>query len=241
MDKPETYENNFNIEETMIARGIDKSRARLFSAYYDLLIDRNSRMNLTAITKPEEVVEKHFFDSLLALPFIEHGAKCIDIGSGAGFPGIPLKIMRPDIELVMIDSLNKRVNFLREVIELLGFTPDTCRAEHMRAEEAGAITNYREAFDVALTRAVANTGALVEWSAPFLRVGGMAILYKGTIDSSHSELDSAKTALKTLHMQADIKRVDVEWGERSLIICKKLNPTPPRFPRKPGEALRKPL
>lgn len=137
-----------------------------FVRYYELLIDYNNRMNLTAITDPFGIVQRHFADSLLGEKLIPNGSKCIDVGTGAGFPGIPLLIMRPDIELTLLDSLNKRVAFLNDVAAELSLP---CSAVHARAEDAAQSVELREKFDIALTRAVANIGTIAEWTLPFLK------------------------------------------------------------------------
>ena len=231
--------NDFDMKQELLRQGLSEDVSEQFVKYYNLLIEWNERLNLTAITAPEDVLQKHFLDSLIAEPHIKQGARCVDIGSGAGFPGIPLKLIRPDIKLTMIDSLNKRILFLREVISALGLRD--CYAEHLRAEEAGADEKYRETFDAALTRAVAPTGAIIEWSAPLLKVGGNAILYKGAHDTVQAEINEAKGAISALHTELEPKPIETAWGERTLIICKKLKKTDKRFPRKPGEARRKPL
>lgn len=231
--------NDLSIKNELVKRGFQEDVSAKFEKYYEMLIEWNERLNLTAITAPAEVLEKHFLDSMEAAPYIPQGARCVDIGSGAGFPGIPLKLIRPDIELLMIDSLGKRITFLREVISALGL--DDCRAEHLRAEEAGAKTEFRETFDIALTRAVAPTGAIIEWSAPLIKVGGTAILYKGAQDTVETELSDARGAIAALHTEIDTKSIETPWGARTLVLCKKLKKTDRRFPRKPGEARRKPL
>lgn len=231
--------NDFDIKNELLRQGYTEHVSAQFVKYYELLTEWNERLNLTAITEPEEVLQKHFLDSLIGEPHIKQSARCVDIGSGAGFPGIPLKIIRPDIELTMIDSLNKRILFLREVIDTLGL--HNCYAEHMRAEEAGANEKYRETFDVALTRAVAPTGAIIEWSAPLLKVGGTALLYKGARETVQTEIKEAKGAISALYTELEAKNIETAWGERTLVLCKKLKKTDKRFPRKPGEARRKPL
>lgn len=206
-----------------------------FVAYYELLIDWNARMNLTAITEPDEVVSKHFIDSLAAMPYLADGTKAADVGTGAGFPSIPLLIMRPDLRLTLVDSLQKRVTFLNEVCKTLGL-----RAEcvHARAEDFGRDPNYRASFDAVLSRAVASLPTLLELTVPLLRVGGKAYCYKGDVGE---ELKSAKSALHLLHCSAEVVPVEADYGARTLVICTKNAPTPAAYPRKAGMPSKKPL
>ncbi len=206
-----------------------------FVAYYELLIDWNTRMNLTAITEPDEVVSKHFIDSLAAMPYLADGTKAADVGTGAGFPSIPLLIMRPDLRLTLVDSLQKRVTFLNEVCKTLGL-----RAEcvHARAEDFGRDPNRRASFDAVLSRAVASLPTLLELTVPLLRVGGKAYCYKGDVGE---ELKSAKSALHLLHCSAEVVPVEADYGARTLVICTKNAPTPAAYPRKAGMPSKKPL
>jgi 16S rRNA (guanine527-N7)-methyltransferase len=206
-----------------------------FGAYYALLIDWNARMNLTAITEVEDVAKKHFVDSLAAAPYLKPGARVIDVGTGAGFPGLPLLIVRPDLDLTLLDSLNKRVGFLRTVCETLGLN---AACVHMRAEDAGRSPRYRERFDAALTRAVSALPVLVELTVPLLKVGGLSIAYKG--DASE-ELKRSETALRLLHAEARSIDVSSDYGARSLILMKKNAPTPKAYPRKAGTPGKTPL
>ncbi len=206
-----------------------------FNAYYALLVDWNTRMNLTTITEKDEVAKKHFVDSLAALPYLAQGAHVADVGTGAGFPGLPLLIVRPDLKMTLIDSLNKRVTFLQNVCETLGLNA-TCL--HMRAEDAGRDSRYRGTFDVALTRAVSALSVLAELTVPLVKVGGISIAYKGEVNE---ELGSAENALGLLHAKA--KKIDVpsDYGVRSLIILEKTAPTAKTYPRKAGTPAKKPL
>ena len=157
---------------------VSPAQAEQFQIYLDLLLERNTVMNLTAITDPEEAVIKHFVDSLTLLKALEikKNAKVIDVGTGAGFPGIPLKIMRPDIELTLLDSLNKRLVFLREVCDAIDIEAETI---HKRAEEAGKDNKLRENFDVATARAVANMNILAEYCIPLIKMKGYFAAMKG--------------------------------------------------------------
>ena len=214
----------------------DETAKQKFVRFYELLIDWNNRMNLTAITAPADIAMKHFADSIIASKFIPERASCIDIGTGAGFPGIPLKIMRPDIKLTLLDSLNKRVVFLNEVLSEIDTQAETV---HMRAEDGGRNVKFREKFDIALTRAVSNVNALCEWTLPFVKKGGISIMYKGP--KAVEELEKADHALKELHSEASVETVPADWGERNLIIVRKTGNTPKKYPRKAGTAEKEPL
>jgi len=205
--------------------------------YYEMLVDWNSRMNLTAITEAEEVAEKHFADSLLPAALIKQNAKLIDVGSGAGFPGIPLKILRPDLEVCLLDSLNKRIGFLKEVCSELGLEKLSCI--HARAEDGGRMPELRGKFDVATSRAVARISVIAEWSIPFLKLGGTALMYKGP--QAEEELLEAKRALTLLHGEATLHSYEVPWGDRRVVAVKKTAETPKAYPRKAGTAAKNPL
>lgn len=213
-----------------------------FFEYYRLLVQWNEFMNLTAITEMEEVMEKHFVDSLALSKAAEVGniETLIDVGTGAGFPGIPLKIAYPHLRVVLLDSLNKRVKFLNTVIEALGLTD--IQAVHGRAEDAARQKAYREQFDAAVSRAVANMASLSEYCLPFIKVGGVFVPYKsGNIEE---ELKDAGKAVKTLG--GTIRRVekfqlpDTDI-ERSLVLIKKTERTDKRYPRKAGLPSKEPI
>ena len=206
-----------------------------FVAYYALLLDWNKRMNLTAITEPQDVAQKHFLDSLAAAPYLPQGARVADIGTGAGFPGVPLLIVRPDLHMTLVDSLQKRLTFLQEVQKTLGFSAEIV---HARAEEFGREPKYRAAFDATVSRAVAALPVLLELTVPCLKVGGQSICYKG---AAQEELDGAKRALHLLHADAKLVTVPAAYGARSLVICTKNAPTPSAYPRKPGTPAKQPL
>ena len=215
-----------------------EEQADKFIKYYELLIEWNEKMNLTAITEEREVAEKHFADSLLPMELIPQNARCIDVGTGAGFPGIPLMIMRPDITVTLLDSLNKRLIFLNEVIRALGLE-GRAKTLHMRSEDAGRAGAHRDAYDVALSRAVANARVLAEWTAPFVKRGGVSIMYKGA--AAKEELDAAQNAMTKLCLGARLIEYPCAWGERYVIAAKKLAPTPKAYPRKAGTAGKLPL
>ena len=213
----------------------DERALERFEIYHRLLNEWNERMNLTAITDPVEVAEKHFADSLAALPYLKPGMKVIDVGTGAGFPGVPLLIMEPGLELTLADSLQKRLTFLDALLKELGLK---AALVHGRAEDLGQNKLYREQFDAALSRAVANLPVLLELTTPFVRVGGTAIAYKGDADQ---ELESAKTAAFLLHVKLRSVDLDSNLGKRCLIFADKIAPTPRSYPRKAGTPSKKPL
>lgn len=206
-----------------------------FIAYYRLLLEWNEKVNLTAIVQPLEVVQKHFADSLAALPFLPQGARIADIGTGAGFPGVPLLIVRPDLRVTLCDSLQKRVKFLELLCGELGLQANCI---HARAEDLGKSPEHRESYDVALTRAVAGLPTLLEITLPLVKVGGKSICYKGEIKE---ELQTAEKALHLLHATAQVEAVPAQWGMRNLIICTKNAPTEKKYPRKAGTPGKAPL
>ena len=214
-----------------------------FFEYYKLLLHWNSMINLTAITEMREVVTKHFVDSLSiikAVPDIgEKKYKVIDVGTGAGFPGIPLKIAFPDLHVTLLDSLNKRIRFLDEVIETLGLSQIETR--HGRAEDAARDNVSRETFDLCVSRAVANLSTLSEYCLPFVRTGGYFVSYKsGKIEE---ELKSGKNAAKKLggELEEIVTFQLPNSDERDLVKIRKISTTPKKYPRKAGTPSREPL
>lgn len=213
-----------------------------FIIYKDMIKEWNEKVNLTAITEDEEIIKKHFIDSIKSYRFepLNNCRNLIDIGTGAGFPGIPLKIMRPDLEVVLLDSLNKRVNFLNEVINRLGLIG--IKAIHGRAEDFARENNYRENFDVAISRAVANMSVLSELCIPFVKNGGYFVAMKGP--SVDEEINEGKKAVETLGGSIEnIIEVDIEDTDlkHNLVIVKKVKDTPKVYPRKAGTASKKPI
>jgi len=212
-----------------------------FQKYYELLIEWNQQMNLTAITEPNEVTIKHFFDSLTpSLYFNFTNQKMIDIGAGAGFPSIPLKICFPDLQLTLLDSLNKRLVFLEEVINKLNL--NAVSLVHGRAEDIGNKLEYRQGFDLAISRAVAKLNIISELSLPFLKVGGKMISLKGS--NVDDELKEAQKAIKVLGGQFEQKyflELPENFGQRNIVIINKITDTPNKYPRKPGVPNKNPI
>lgn len=221
---------------------LSKKQIEQFMQYYEMLIERNKVMNLTAITDYEEVVSKHFIDSLSLVKVYKSDKEIsvIDMGTGAGFPGIPLKIVFPTWKIVLLDSLNKRVNFLNDVILTLGL--DNITAIHGRAEEYGRQKEYRENFDLCVSRAVAKLSTLAEYCMPYVKVNGFFIPYKA--GNILEELEESKKAIDVLGGQIEgtnsfnLPGTDIE---RTLIVVRKLVQTPKTYPRKAGKLAKEPI
>ena len=219
---------------------LDEEQIKKFYIYMNLLIDWNEKINLTSIIKPEEMILKHFIDCLTIAKYIEENSELIDMGTGAGFPGIPLKIYRDDLKIVLADSLNKRLNFLNEVIDTLKL--DSIETIHTRAEELGKNKKYREQFDIATSRAVANLATLSEYLLPFVKVGGKCICMKGPdIDEEINIAEKAITILGGKIVKKDVFNLPQSDLGRSIVIIKKVKDTPGKFPRKPGTPAKEPI
>lgn len=221
---------------------IHQEQADKFQTYLDILLAWNQKINLTAITDPHEAVVKHFVDSLAILQTVEihNGAKVIDVGTGAGFPGVPLKIMRPEIELTLLDGLNKRLNFLRDLSDNLGFEAEFI---HMRAEEAGKKTEMREKYDIVTARAVAQLNVLCEYCIPLVKMKGCFIAMKGPgIDP---EIAEANKAIQILGCRVDkVEQIilpDTENSERNLAVIRKYRYTPKEYPRHGNKISKSPI
>ena len=219
---------------------LSEKQRQQFDRYMDLLLNWNEKMNLTAIRDPEGVVIRHFADSLslFSVVSLQAGMRVIDVGTGAGFPGIPLLIVCPQIELTLLDSLNKRLIFLQEVLTQLGLS---ARCIHARAEEGGRTPELREQFDLATARAVAALPVLCEYCLPLVRVGGVFIAMKGP--DADAELGGSAAALKKLGgAYGDTRAFTLPDGsERRLVVCKKISQTPTAYPRNGGKIAKKPL
>ncbi|MDD6235887.1 MAG: 16S rRNA (guanine(527)-N(7))-methyltransferase RsmG [Clostridiales bacterium] len=211
-----------------------------FERYAELLVEWNQKINLTAITEPEEIAVKHFVDSLMLLKYIDlpENGSLIDVGTGAGFPGIPIKIYSPSVQVTLLDALNKRINFLDAVSKELG---QENRCLHLRAEEGGRKPELREQFDVATARAVASMTALAEYCLPYVKVGGVFAALKGF--EIESELEEAKPAIKLLG--GKIERVEQYTlaGElkRSVVVIKKISQSSTKYPRSSAKIAKNPL
>ena len=227
----ETKKNGMELSDKQIAQ---------FNLYYELLTAKNKVMNLTAITEYNDVVRKHFIDSMMisrVLDMKKINSLC-DVGTGAGFPGIPLKIVYPHIQLILVDSVGKRVNFLSEVVEKLGL--EDVETIHSRTEDLAHNQKYREKYDMVTARAVASMNVLAEYCIPYAKIGGYFAAYKsGNIEE---EIENAKNAVKTLG--GKIEKTDVfeiyEMG-RSIVLIKKVSSTPKMYPRKAGTPSKNPL
>lgn len=219
---------------------IDRSKIVKFYEYMNLLLEWNEKINLTAITEQNDIILKHFIDCLTIKKYLKDNDKIVDIGTGAGFPGIPLAIMSEANKLTLVDSLNKRVNFLNEVKEKIDLK--NIEAIHSRAEEFGQNKIYREKYDVAVSRAVANLSVLLEYLLPTVKVGGNVICMKGS--KVQDEINEAKYALKELG--GVIKHTD-EFClpetdmKRNIIVIEKIKNTPKKYPRKSGTPSKQPL
>ena len=211
-----------------------------FFEYMNLLIEWNEKMNLTAITEPDEIILKHFIDSITILKELEEGSKLVDVGTGAGFPGIPLSIMNPTLKITLVDSLNKRLIFLQEVVNKLKL--ENIEIVHARAEEFGQNKKYREQFDISTSRAVANLATLSEYLIPLVKIGGKVISMKAA--EAKQELNEAKKAIEVLG--GTVEKVD-EFNlpqsdiGRTVIIIRKNKITPNKYPRKPGTPSKEPI
>lgn len=229
---------NINVSDKQIEK---------FNLYYEMLIEKNKVMNLTAITEKEDVIIKHFLDSIAIIPYlkeknilVEKDFKIIDIGTGAGFPGIPLKIMLPEYQFTLLDSLNKRVGFLNEVINELSL--DNIEAIHGRAEDIASDKMYRENYNLCVSRAVANLSTLSEYCLPFVKKDGYFISYKA--GDSEEEINKSKNAIKLLGGKIN-KVEDFVLPEtdanRVFVMIKKISNTDKKYPRKAGVPSKKPL
>lgn len=219
---------------------IDDLAADRFDKYAQMLVETNKTLNLTAITEPDEIVSKHFVDCLSVFKFVDFpkGAKVIDVGTGAGFPGVVLLIARPDLNITLLDSTKKRLGFVEAVVGELGLAAEIV---HMRAEEAGKADDYREQYDIALARAVANMQTLSEYCLPFIKKGGIFAAMKGA--KAAQEIEAAQGAVRKLGGEI-IKSEEFTLplcGERTILKVKKISQTPPKYPRPSAQISKKPL
>lgn len=213
-----------------------------FKIYRDILVDWNQKMNLTGIEEEKEVYIKHFLDSVSAVTkgYIKDGLSIIDVGTGAGFPGLPLKIVLENTHVTLLDSLNKRINFLKEVSDSLKLS--NIEFIHGRAEDFGKLEEYREKYDIATARAVAGLPILMEFCVPFVKVGGYFICLKGP--NANLELEESKNAMEVLGLEF-VEKIDVELPEthldHNILVFKKVVNTPQKYPRKAGKPAKNPI
>lgn len=239
-------DNNFIslklLKESALKFGIELDDIALnrFDTYARLLVEWNEKINLTAITEPDEIVIKHFTDSLTIFSYVDipQGAKVIDVGTGAGFPGLAMLIARPDIELTLIDSTNKKLNVIRDILDNIGLSANVV---HIRAEVAGQDNAFRQQYDFATARAVANLRDLSEYCLPFVKVGGSFISMKSA--KTPEEIEQAETAIRVLG--GKIEKIDsfdlFDCGERTIIYVKKISSTPGKYPRPSAKMAKFPI
>ena len=218
---------------------LSENEINCFFEYKKLLKEWNEKINLTAITEDKDIIIKHFIDSLTINKYISSNSKVIDVGTGAGFPGIPIKVINKNIELTLLDSLNKRLLFLQTVRDSLDLS--NVEFVHGRAEDFGVNPEYREKYDIATARAVANLSVLAEYCLPFVKVGGAFVCMKG---SNVEEINDAKKAIEKLG--GNIEKIEKLFlpdinEERNIIIIRKIKTTPKEFPRKAGTPSKKPI
>ncbi len=227
-------------EAEKIGVSLDETALNRLDIYAEMLVETNKTLNLTAITDPDEIVYKHFVDSLsilMCLDFKEN-AKVIDVGTGAGFPGVVLLIARPDLKMTLLDGTNKRLVFIANVLEALGLNANIV---HMRAELAGKDNAFREQYDIVTARAVANLNTLGEYCMPFVKVGGYFAPMKSA--KTDEEVAAARGAINLLGGRIEeIKELNIDnCGERYVILTKKISQTPPKYPRASAQISKKPL
>lgn len=236
----EQFLNELSKQTNQIKINLTDYQKEQFYLYMKLLLEWNEKINLTAITDEVDIIKKHFIDCLTINKYLEKESKLIDVGTGAGFPGVPIKIVNPDCEVVLLDSLNKRLNFLNDVIEKNHLKNIT--TVHFRAEEAGKNKKYREKFDIATSRAVAPLNILVEYLLPFVKIGGKCICMKGS--NAKDEIENSKKAINLLGGEIETIEEfclpDTDIG-RTIIVINKILKTPEKYPRKAGTPSKEPI
>lgn len=235
------YNPSLLLEDTAkLGIEIAEDKLPLFEKLAYLLVEQNKTMNLTAITDPDGIAVKHFADSVSALFAYDfpQGARVLDVGTGAGFPSIPLLIARPDLDMTMIDSTAKKLKYVASTVESLGLAAEVL---HTRAEEAGQNKEYREKFDIVCSRAVAALNILCEYCLPFVKVGGVFLAMKGA--KAQEEIADAKNAIKTLGGKIIEEKSFTlsDGGERTIVVIKKISQVPPKYPRVSAQIAKKPL
>jgi len=236
----EKFKNQFLKYLKIINIFIDDSQIQKFYKYMQLLLEWNKKINLTAITDENEIILKHFVDSLTVLKYIGANDKIIDVGTGAGFPGIPIAIMMPNVKITLLDSLNKRINFLNEVIKELDLK--NVETIHSRSEDCGKDMLFREKYNIALARAVANLSTLSEYLLPFVKIKGKMVCMKGS--EIEEELKNAEYTIKVLGgkvVQRDEFVLPGSDIKRNIIVVEKEQFTPKMYPRKAGLPAKEPI
>ena len=236
--------NNFKNKMIELSRNINVSiseeQIEKFYVYMKTLLEWNEKINLTAITEENDIILKHFIDSMTILKYIEKEKSVIDVGTGAGFPGIPISIMKNDVKVTLLDSLNKRINFLNEVSKQIKL--NNIKTIHGRAEDIGHDKKYRETFDIAVSRAVANMTTLSEYLLPMVNVGGVCICMKGS--EIEQELNDSKFAIKEFGgeiLEVDKFLLPNSDIERNIVLIKKIKETSQQYPRKAGMPSKTPM
>ena len=230
------------LERTLAAHGVmlDREALMRLDLYAERLIETNRRFNLTAVTDPDEVTVKHFADSLVLLGKTEFpaGASLLDVGTGAGFPGLALKLARPDLQVAFLDGTRKKLGFISSVLEETGLAGETL---HLRAEEAGKLPKYREKFDFVTARAVADMAVLVEYCLPFVRAGGLFLAMKSA--AAEEEVQNAAGAVRLLGGKTEQNLLFdlVENTPRRIVFVRKISQTPPKYPRASAKIAKSPL
>lgn len=236
----EEFRNNMNEKGKKIDIVFSEKQIEKFYAYMNILIEWNKKINLTAIIEPKDIILKHFIDSLTILKYINENDKIIDVGTGAGFPGIPLKIMKEDLDITLLDSLNKRINFLNEVITSLNLK--NIKTVHARIEDAGKDISYREKYDITISRAVSNLATLSEYMLPLTKINGYCICMKGA--EIEDELLMSEYAIDFLggfiYKKEELNLTEQD-NKRNIIILKKVKKTSNKYPRKPGIPSKEPI
>ncbi len=236
----EEFRQKIKIYASEIGILLEEEPIEQFHQYMKLLLEWNEKINLTAITKPEEIILKHFIDSLTIAKHIPQNAKIIDVGTGAGFPGIPLKIVRKDLVVTLLDSLNKRINFLEEVMQQLRLS--NIKAIHSRVEDFAKNKKYRESFDYATSRAVANLSTLSEYLMPLVKPNGYSICMKGS--DVEEEIRQSEKAICLLGGKIElVEQFQLPQSNmgRNIILIKKVKQTPLNYPRKAGLPAKEPI
>ena len=233
------FEDFFEKELNKNNLKIKKTSYNKFYSYMNDVLEWNKKINVTAVRDEENFIIKHYIDSLMISKYVDGKLNVIDIGTGAGFPGIPIKLYNEDMDITLIDSINKKLNVIRESIKDLNL--NNIDIIHSRAEDLAIKDGYRESFDVATTRAVSNLSTILEYMMPFIKVGGIAVCMKGP--NYQDELENARNAIKTLGGKLEVIEnfnINTEY-ERNIIIIRKIEKTPKKYPRNGNKPLKEPI